>query len=418
LRRNDGREFEKEVAEFFRRADFRVEVNSKTARPRQTDVFAYNDRLKIVVEAKNSRRNVNVGDIEALRCRLNRVPTGFVGAVFTTANLSKTAIDEIKENRSQQIVAFVREEVEALRSGRKNISALLLLKLRALTNNAQVLIGHPASTEYIDTKLPSATIKFHVGGATAEHYESRVDTFGATFALEIPDTGGAWGEGARIAVPTDVQDAESLRDVIGYLHKNFGLSKNGMYCIRQSQCAWQGVGVDAFIRSANGWKKRYADSPSTGFHHSEELIYFDKFEGGWVEVYAQQRVPLLKERQNPFFYHGEIVIQLPGIPLDTSRISELCDYVGCLGANFQCISERLTSRRRLKKAIRLDVVGTVVEALTPPLQDTEERMVVGCPKPIFQEDDVAEGVGRPRGRGASGIVRNRVVIMQFAGSPR
>ena len=58
-----------------------------------------------------------------------------------------------------------------------------------------------------------------------------------------------------------------------------------------------------------------------------------------------------------------------------------------LGANFQCISERLTSRRRLKKAIRLDVVGTVVEALTPPLQDTEERMVVGvvAQNPFFRK---------------------------------
>lgn len=50
------REFEEEVAAFFERAGFQVEMNPEATRRRQTDAFANDDKFRILVEVKDLKR--------------------------------------------------------------------------------------------------------------------------------------------------------------------------------------------------------------------------------------------------------------------------------------------------------------------------------------------------------------------------
>jgi arsenate reductase (glutaredoxin) len=48
-----GREFEVEVAGFLTAAGFDVTTNAKSAKPRQTDLFAKSQDVDLLIEAKN-----------------------------------------------------------------------------------------------------------------------------------------------------------------------------------------------------------------------------------------------------------------------------------------------------------------------------------------------------------------------------
>jgi HJR/Mrr/RecB family endonuclease len=110
-----GREFEVEIAKLLRAVGFDVTTDAKAARPRQTDLFAKGDEVDLLVEAKNQRRNVNVGDVDSLRSRLNRTSADIVGAIFTTSGLTQGAIEAIETDRRREILAFVKDEIEQLR---------------------------------------------------------------------------------------------------------------------------------------------------------------------------------------------------------------------------------------------------------------------------------------------------------------
>jgi HJR/Mrr/RecB family endonuclease len=112
-----GREFEAEVAQFLRAAGFEVTPNAKTAKPRQTDLFAKGDNFDLLVEVKNQKRDLDVSDIESLRSRSGRTPSDIVGAIFTTSGLTKNATAEIEKDRTRSVLAFVKEEIEHLRAG-------------------------------------------------------------------------------------------------------------------------------------------------------------------------------------------------------------------------------------------------------------------------------------------------------------
>lgn len=98
---------------------------------------------------------------------------------------------------------------------------------------------------------------------TMPYFESRSRMSSASYALEIHDTGwGAYGgEGARLAIRIALNDVTDLRDSLGYLHKYFGLSKNGIFFIHRSECCWHGVGAEEFLQAAIDWRQSALASP-------------------------------------------------------------------------------------------------------------------------------------------------------------
>jgi Holliday junction resolvase len=376
-----GSKFEAEVAKLLRAAGFEVIANAGTARPRQTDLFARGDSIDLLIEAKNRKHTIHVGDIDDMRSRLHRTPPDIVGVIFTTSKLTHEAIRAIESDRQREILVFVRDEIDRLRRGEQNLKALVERKRKELRVGGKVWFGPIMDSEYNTINLPVASAEFKVGDTTSLYFESKSRFSGACFALEIPDPGWGMsgGEGARLAIDLAVNTGKDLRNIFGYLHARFGLSKKGMFSIQQSECSWYGVGPENFLQTMEAWRKRYEKSKLTRFHHSESLVYFDHFRNGWVEISAQQNLSPgnYGDRELPLF-HCQLVIQLPGIPVDTAPYLKLCQYAGADWANFEFIGSRWTIARRLKKPLRLRSVGTIVDKNPfPDDRAAREGTVVG-----------------------------------------
>lgn len=101
-----GNELEAKIARYLRSSGFEVTVDAKAARPRQTDLFARNEDVDLLIEVKNRRRKIDVGDVDALRSRLNRVTSDIVGVIFATSDLTRGAIEAIETDRRREILSL------------------------------------------------------------------------------------------------------------------------------------------------------------------------------------------------------------------------------------------------------------------------------------------------------------------------
>lgn len=355
------RNFEDEVSQLFELAGFSVDKNSGVAKPRQTDLYASDNHDHFLVEVKDRAKRIDINDIDSLRARLNRTAPEVVGIIITTGLLTKGAKSAIEQDRSRHILAFDGGETKLLRSRRKNLRALIEQKRTAL-RSGRLWTATPSNSVYLNVALPKKSVVFKVGTTELPYFETKTGFDRASLALRIPDSG--WGspsgEGARLNIELSLSTVEDLRDVLGYLHKHFGLTRDGFFSIHQAAHGWHGMGVEAFLSAVTSWKLRYKQVKLSVFHHSEEFSYFDAFEGGWIQVVAQQRVGD-GARNSSTLYHSEIVIQLPGLPLDSSRYLKLAQYVGNSWAHFVYVSERWTTSYRFKQDFALDVVGTVID---------------------------------------------------------
>jgi hypothetical protein len=409
------RKFEREVASYFEAAGFQVELNAKAARPRQTDVFAHDDKLKVLIEVKDRKQAISVGDVAALRDRLNRMRPDVVGAIFSTSELSRGAKSEIEIDRTREIVTFIGKEIDLLRGSRQNIRSLIEQKRRVLLLDGKVWQCSERSSRFLGVLLPPGDVSFQIGKTKSAFFESRTRFSGVSCALDIHDTswGSVSGEGARLRIRVNLHDVEGLRDLMGYLHKTFGLSRNGMFFIHQSESSWHGVGARQFIDTVRDWRERYAASPAKKFHHSEEVGYYDSFYTGWIHVSAQQRTWIDDPKQRSFMHLAEIVIQLPGLPLDTSRLSSLCEYADDSWAHFNYIAEPWTRSHRLKVKRRLDVVGRVMK---PDMglngEETLNSVVIGvvARNPFYRKASVPKELREPDRISASRLVENELLL--------
>lgn len=370
------REFEIEVAGFFQRAGFRVEMNPKAARPRQTDVYAYDDKLRLLVEVKDRKRPIDIGDVDAVRSRLNRTTSDVIGVMFSTSPLSDGAKAGIETDRTRIILTFVEDEIEQLRNSQQNIRSLIELKRESLTVRGRVWENSGRPSRYLKVPLPSGDVLFRLGKFSEQYFESRSRFSCSTYALKIHDTG--WGlsdgEGVRIQIPVALNNIDDLHDLMGCLHKTFGPTRSGMFFIQQTESCWYGIGAKEFIEAAGQWSERYNRSSTKRFYHSEELGYYDSFHTGWIHVSAQQRVGYADHERNSFLHHAEITIQLSGVPLDTAPFLRLCQYVNNDWAHFDSV-KRSTASHRFKTSPRLDVLGKVLKRDLGP-DEGPSRLVV------------------------------------------
>lgn len=373
-----GRDFETEVAKLLREAGFQVTVDAGVARPRQTDLFARSDSFQLLVEAKNRKKKVDVGDVDAIRARLNRTAADIIGVIFSTSGLTDGAIKAIEEDRTRELLAFAKDEIEDLRRGNKNLLTLLERKRTEIRVHGKAWFSKVAELEFSDVELPTHHSEFQLRGKNSTYFESGSGLTEAFYSLDVPDSG--WGlfggEGARLSMRPALHSLDDLQNLVGYIHRNFGLSSNGWFSIHQSENSWYGIGIDSFLHATIDWRRRYEQARSQRFHHSEQLIYFDKFRDGWIELSLQQRVGL-GERPQGLIHNSYLVIQLPGIPVDAAPYLKLCRYVGNDFASFEHIAERLTSRIRLKSPIKLDVCGTIISRKAYASDDLARGVVVG-----------------------------------------
>lgn len=358
-------DFEKEIAKLLQSAGFDVTLNAKSAKPRQTDLFAEGDEVDLLVEAKDQKRKVDIGDIDALRSRIDRNSNDIVGVIFTTSDLTSGAISGIEADRKREVLAVVGKEIEQLHSGAQNIQTLIDRKRRELRVHGRAWFGTETSREFSGVKFPQSSVEFRIRGKAQAYVESKSGFSVTSYALQIPDSG--WGvisgEGARLNIQLTLSTVDDLRNIVGYIHRKFGLTSDGVFSIQQSSVSWHGIGIENFLSVVQGWRKRYRESSAHKFHHSEEIVYFDRFRGGWIEISTQQRVDLDRSPRSPAWYlhNSQLVIQLPGIPVDTSKFLKLCRYSGNDWASFEYIGEKLSFSARLKNKKRLKVIGLIIK---------------------------------------------------------
>jgi hypothetical protein len=372
-----GRALELEVLELLRNNGFRVHLDAKAARPRQTDIVALGKEMNLLIEVKDRQRSVDVNDIDSLRARLSRTTPDVIGMIFTTSSITAGAVKLIESDRTRETLVFVGNEMTLLREQKARLSNLISKKRTELRINGRAWFRTSADGDYLDVALPKTNISFRCDDRTGGYFCSNTVFAHAAFALEIPDTG--WGipdgEGVRLHLTLSLSTLRELQDLFGYLHDSFGLSSDGAFTIHQSGACWHGSGVRNFLLAAADIWPRYKSASMNRVHHSEDLIYFDQLGNGWLSVCTRQRVPDgSPTKRSSFLYDTHVCIQLPGVPVDAAPYIDLCRYTGNEWADFRGVDGRRTLTRRLKKRMKLDVVGTAVRSYD---DREDDRWVVG-----------------------------------------
>src|SRR5260370_41770422 len=87
-----GKKFETFLAHMLEEEAFKVTRDPGTASPRQTDLFARNEQVSFLVDAKWTRRKTGLQEICEVRDRLRRVPRDIFACVFSIAGFSEGAM--------------------------------------------------------------------------------------------------------------------------------------------------------------------------------------------------------------------------------------------------------------------------------------------------------------------------------------
>jgi len=370
-----GRALELEVQELLRRGGFQPHDNPSIARPRQTDLAAQGQGLHLLIEVKDRKRAVEVGDIDSLRVRLARTAPDFIGVIFTSGLITKGAIKAIETDRTREVLVLVGAELELLRADQVRLFNLFSKKRSELRLNGRAWFRSGPAGDYLGVDLPKQTLEYVYASKAGGYFCSRTDFAHAAFSLEMPDTGRGESEGVRLHLDLSLSTLDELRDLFGYLHASFGLSSNGAFTIHQSDACWHGSGVRNFIEAVGRYSQRYAEAALSGVHHSEDLIFFDQFRDGWLSFNARQRVPdPFEKSRHSYIFDADVCIQLPGIPVDATAFIELCRYTGNEWAQFKVVPYRLTRTIRLRRPMELTAVGQVIQLYD---QRDRERWVTG-----------------------------------------
>lgn len=123
-----GRDFEKIVAEIFDRAGFDVVIDPGAARPRQTDVYASRGSDAYLIETKWQSSPAGSPDVDEMRSRLERQPSGVEGVLVTMAGITEEGLREIEERRARPILLIDGGEIESVLGGSTDLRQLLRAK--------------------------------------------------------------------------------------------------------------------------------------------------------------------------------------------------------------------------------------------------------------------------------------------------
>lgn len=355
-----GRDFERLLHECLVNEGFKSYLNSKAATPRQTDIVATLDSQHLLIEAKWRGRNVGVGEIDDLRSRLNRTATDFVGCLFNMSDFSAGAVDEVTRDRSREILLFNAAEINSIFNGRTTIEALIRRKREALRLHATVyFLETDAKAGLPEWQFPSPSREFRSDKEVTMPYVSFATPHEATaFFLELPDV-DASETFVSIDLHLDVQTVAELAEVFALIGRTVGLSAGGCFSIHQLHHAWHGFGVKGFLEAIEDLEQRYAAANLQSPHHSEDISYVDVSEGILIAVTARQRVG-----RPSFLFGSELEIQLAGIPVDLSKLQELCRKTGNTEARFKThLGNGLHQARFVAGRVKLTPVHKIITVL-------------------------------------------------------
>jgi hypothetical protein len=283
-----GRDLELEVQDLLRGSGFRAKVDARPATPRQTDVFAEGNGLTLLVECKDRQRVVDISDIDSLRSRLDRTTSDMIGVIVTSSSISRAAIKEIENDRSREIHVINGFELGLIRSSKARLLNLITKKRNELRVYGRVWFRKDEGGDYLHVLLPRPTMEFVVDQRISGYFGVKTGFAHSGFSNEIVDP---MHDGVSLTLSLDSSSLDEIKDLLGYLHDNFGLSSNGAFSIHQSGASWHGVGIRNLLATLPDPWSRYHAAGMKRAHHSESISYFDRFRNGWLTFTTQQRIP-------------------------------------------------------------------------------------------------------------------------------
>jgi len=159
------------------------------------------------------------------------------------------------------------------------------------------------------------------------------------FAHELPDIDWvpADGLGVTLDIAPQVLDERGLLDLVERLADLGWATADARWSIQQSKRNWHGLGSAAFATQLPRWQPR-ANSPEA--HHSEEICYVDRCDGGFYTLTANLAAHRFRRTTMV-----SLSFQLEGTPLDPAPLLQLCRSVGVHDAlYFRARTEKSVSR--------------------------------------------------------------------------
>lgn len=323
-----GHELEQLIGDVFRALHFDVKLNPGTARPRQTDVLASKPGEVYLVECKWRADKANIDDLDTLRSRLRRTDGAVVGILVSYNGFSGSVLFDVEHHRDQPILLISGNELRSVVSRIKALPDLLWRKREALLADGRVLLDEPPRRRQQPRRrvvsLPSSylSITTPTGSDCRQIFEC-AGSFGRTlFAheLETLDWSHSSGFGVALDVRPEIRDEHGVLDLLDKLANLGWVTRDATWSIHQMTRTWHGMGAAEFAAELPAWRER-AKTPDA--HHSEEICYFDRCDGGFYSFTVVLSAHPIRQALAPSFS-----FQLQGIPLDNGPLLQLCRSAG------------------------------------------------------------------------------------------
>lgn len=385
-----GKKFEEILEKLFKHENFTVIRNSKVAKPRQTDLLADNNQIFLLIEAKWQQQKLDVSNIDDMRSRLKRVRSDIVGVIFSMSDFRDTAVHEVEADRSREILLFSSLEIRAVVNGEINLLNLINRKRDDLLRYGKVWFFQPHTRTRVARKLRAAKGLFHINGKIFPSLGSISENSNILFFTHsIPDT--SWGaslggQAVALNLQFDLNSVKDLHQLLIQIDTKFGLSNAGSFSIHQLNASWLGFGAINFVKEVSQWRARYQQIKLERFHHSEDFSYFDALQDGWILLTGRQRVNNIRGSE---LHDTELIIQLPGIPVDITPFLQFCRDTNNAHARFYNVGYHQLFTMRLKKSIRLDIVGKIISK-----ENSRHNYVNGviAKNPFFKNSKIPKGL--------------------------
>jgi hypothetical protein len=265
------------IGTLFTKRHFDVRLNSRAARPRQTDIVARKGNDVYIVEAKWQGSSTDVDDLVSLRDRLERTAGVAVGVFISMAPYTETAIAEVEDKRKQPILLITREEFIGCLEYDEDIEGLIAAKRDLLLLEGRAFDKAPKARRSRSRGiLPKATIRFVLPDRTEQPYMAlQGDYDQAVFTLRTFDIDWVTASGAGVSydVSLPLTSEEHLIELLRYFAQVDWVTPNGQWAIEQAGVTWHGFGARTAVEALKHRRHRYRSLERV--HHTEVLYYHD-----------------------------------------------------------------------------------------------------------------------------------------------
>jgi hypothetical protein len=374
-----GRRFEALIARLFEHARFKVDVNPRTSRPRQSDLLARSGSEIYLVETKWTKAKADVSDVDSLFRRLEDTPVTVAGVLISVSGFTKSAIVRVEAQRARPVLLVEQGELEQLWYEPGELRRLLRRKQRHLLVQARMIFGVDEPGERPEGLVASPIFFAWPDGTRSSALGCCGDFDQFVFALEQPDIDWAYGGGggADLDVRLDLADEESLIDLLVRLGEIGLVSTRGQWSIQQASANWHGFGAAALAEALPGWATRYALIDSV--HHTEQVVYHDVCEGGFYVLSAD-----VSAGDPRAVLHSQFSLQLEGQPVIGSMLDDLLEVLRAEPPLFMRarLERSVTGRRFAGKSLpAIDLRGFVAQRPERGEEDEDwvRGLVIGNP---------------------------------------